>query len=42
MVNVLNKIEWYINAKPYRYICYSLVLNLFESVVLLVIFVKCL
>ncbi|GAH18883.1 unnamed protein product [marine sediment metagenome] len=34
---LLGKLEWYINARPYRYIVYSMILNLLESMMLFVI-----
>lgn len=34
------KVEWYINTKPYKYIAISMVLNLFESLMLLWLFVR--
>ena len=36
----LTTLEWYINAKPYRYIVYSMILNLFESLMLIVLFLR--
>ena len=39
-MKIVNKMEWYINAKPYRYIMYSMVLNLFESLTLIYIAIK--
>ena len=38
--DVLREVEWYISAKPYRYILYSLFLNLFESLILLGLFLR--
>lgn len=35
-----NTITWNINATPYRYILISMILNLFESVGIIVIYVK--
>lgn len=34
-MKIYNKLEWYINAKPYRYIAYSMILNAFESLMLI-------
>jgi hypothetical protein len=38
--NEVRRLEWYVCAKPYRYIMYSLVLNLLESVMLLWLFLR--
>ena len=37
---IFSRLEWYINAKPYRYIVYSMMLNAFESVLLIYIYLK--
>ena len=34
------RFEWYVCAKPYRYIAISLLLNLFESLMLLLVFLR--
>jgi hypothetical protein len=34
------KMEWYICAKPYRYILYSMIFNAFESIMLIWITIK--
>ena len=39
-VKIFTRLEWYITAKPYRYIMYSMVLNLFESLMLLWLFLR--
>ena len=39
-MKIINKIEWYINAKPYRYIMYSMMLNAVESIVLIWVLIK--
>ena len=39
-MNLFSRLEWYINAKPYRYIAYSMMLNAFESVLLIYIYLK--
>lgn len=39
-VSVIKKVEWYITAKPYKYIAISMILNLFESLMLLWLFLR--
>jgi hypothetical protein len=38
--NAYRKMEWYVNAKPYRYILYSMIFNAFESIMLIWIALK--
>lgn len=39
-MKIINKLEWYVNAKPYRYIAYSMLLNAVESIMLFWIVIR--